>query len=219
MHVWASPAQLTIGTPTAACPPWPPAQVLGCHRKVGRRCGGGWRRRRAAHRAGRRGDHHAADLCGGRRGRQRAAAPLRTAALCGGPAGGLGGAGSGAGRCKGQQGEAPAAGRPCSPAPNWLLWTCLPRLPPPTLQASLQAAAGAGLEVGGNEHRWQGPGAAAELAADLVHDPVTRMFWRNVRARVGGPRTAGSWALLVRGSGRCWLLSTCCSSAAVPGCA
>ena len=61
------------------------------------------------------------------------------------------------------------------------------RLPPTANpQASLQAAAGAGLEVGGNEHRWQGPGAAAELAADLVHDPVTRMFWRNVRARVGG---------------------------------
>ena len=56
------------------------------------------------------------------------------------------------------------------------------------LQAALHAAAEAGLDTGGDEHRWEGPGAAEALAADLVHDPASGLFWRNVRTRV---RAAG----------------------------
>ncbi len=62
------------------------------------------------------------------------------------------------------------------------------------LQAALHAAAEAGLDTGGDEHRWEGPGAAEALAADLVHDPATSLFWRNVRARV---RVAGGCAALL----------------------
>lgn len=56
----------------------------------------------------------------------------------------------------------------------------------PCKQASLHAAAEAGLEVGGNEHRWEAPGTAESRAADVIYDPATRMFWRNVRTRVSG---------------------------------
>ena len=52
------------------------------------------------------------------------------------------------------------------------------------LQAALHAAAGAGLNVGGDEHRWDAPGSAEAQSAELVLDPATRMFWRNVHARV-----------------------------------
>ena len=64
----------------------------------------------------------------------------------------------------------------------------LPRL----AQAALHAAAEAGLDTGGDEHRWEGPGAPDALAADQVHDPATTLFWRNVRARVskGGAQHA-----------------------------
>ncbi len=54
------------------------------------------------------------------------------------------------------------------------------------VQASLTAAAAAGLDVGGDEHRWAGPCSADVGVLDLVNDPVTRMFWRNVQARVSG---------------------------------
>lgn len=43
----------------------------------------------------------------------------------------------------------------------------------------------------GDEHRWEGPGAAEALAPDLVYDAASRMFWRNVRARVSSS-TAGA---------------------------
>jgi hypothetical protein len=52
------------------------------------------------------------------------------------------------------------------------------------LQASLEAATAAGLDVGGDDYRWELPSQAELRVWDLVHDPVTRMFWRNVRARV-----------------------------------
>ncbi|KAL4436605.1 hypothetical protein ABPG75_003744 [Micractinium tetrahymenae] len=60
------------------------------------------------------------------------------------------------------------------------------------LQAALHAAAQAGLDVGGDEHRWEAPGAAHARAADLVYDPATRMFWRNVRARAAAQSQASS---------------------------
>lgn len=74
----------------------------------------------------------------------------------------------------------------------------------PSLQAALQAAAAAGLDTSGDEHRWEGPAAADALAGDLVYDPATRMFWRNVRARVSGQgwQSAG-WPC--EPFGACWL--------------
>lgn len=65
---------------------------------------------------------------------------------------------------------------------------CAAKTPPSHLaclpQAALHAAAEAGLDTGGDEHRWEGPGAPDALAADQVHDPASSLFWRNVRARV-----------------------------------
>jgi hypothetical protein len=60
------------------------------------------------------------------------------------------------------------------------------------LQAALHAAAEAGLDTGGDEHRWEGPGAAEALAADLVHDPASGLFWRNVRARASAQSQASA---------------------------
>lgn len=48
----------------------------------------------------------------------------------------------------------------------------------------MEAAAAAGLDVGGDDHPWEVPWQAELRVWDFVHDPVTRMFWRNVRARV-----------------------------------
>jgi hypothetical protein len=52
------------------------------------------------------------------------------------------------------------------------------------VQSTLTAAAAGGLDVAGDEHRWDGPWTTAESMLAIVYDPATRMFWRNVRARV-----------------------------------
>lgn len=57
----------------------------------------------------------------------------------------------------------------------------------------MRAAAEAGLDTGGDEHRWEAPGAADARAMDLVYDPATRMFWRNVRARVRQELNSPVW--------------------------
>ena len=65
----------------------------------------------------------------------------------------------------------------------------LPPPPPARFAAALQnavlAAAAAGLECGGDEHRWEPPSASRAIAATLVHDGVTELFWKN-SSRVRG---------------------------------
>lgn len=51
------------------------------------------------------------------------------------------------------------------------------------LQATMQAAAAAGVDIAAEEVRWTAPWEGEALGASSVFDPVTRMFWRNVRAR------------------------------------
>lgn len=46
--------------------------------------------------------------------------------------------------------------------------------------------------MSGDEHRWEAPGSAEARAADMVFDPATRMFWRNVRTRASAPGQASS---------------------------
>lgn len=122
----------------------------------------------------------AADLHGNQRG-QCPAALHRTAALCGSSASKNIPCSYGRGLlCR-------SCCADCGTArPAWGLLDRQPSagLPPSCTQASLQAAVAAGLDAGGDEHRWEGPGAAEALAAAAVHDPATRMFWFNVRARV-----------------------------------
>jgi hypothetical protein len=50
------------------------------------------------------------------------------------------------------------------------------------LQASLAAAADTGAAL--EESRWEGVEAGEARVRAAVHDPVTRMFWKNVKARV-----------------------------------
>ena len=66
----------------------------------------------------------------------------------------------------------------------------LPPAPPARFAAALQnavlAAAAAGLECGGDEHRWEPPSASHAIAASLVHDDVTELFYKNsIRVRGG----------------------------------
>ena len=61
------------------------------------------------------------------------------------------------------------------------------------LQSAVQAAAAAGADVSGDEHRWEEPAAAESgAAAAEVADAPTRMFWRNVQARAAGQSAASA---------------------------
>ena len=63
------------------------------------------------------------------------------------------------------------------------------------MQATLKAAASAGMEVSGDEHRWEAPGIAEVAAVELVHDPATRMFWYSgaKRPEVAGTPDLSKW--------------------------